>query len=274
MLPNDLRDIKLLVLDIDGTMCLCDDFFPFTKRCIDTLNGLDMDYLVFTNNSSRQIPYYEEKFKKNGINVGGEKILLASHVVAHYLLTNHKGKTIYPVSTKAIVSYFENEGIEINDSNPDIVVVCFDEELTYEKLVKACRFIRNGAEFIAANPDIRYPDRGGGYLPDCGSIAKIITASIEREPLLFLGKPSKITLDYILHKTRYNENEVCFVGDRLYTDIAITHNTEAKSILVLTGEAKESDIKPYEIQYGIKPDFTLDSLEKLTEMVERLGHEE
>ena len=110
--------------------------------------------------------------------------------------------------------------MNLTEEDPDIVVLGFDTTLTYEKLSKACHYIRNGCIYFGINPDWNCPMEGGAFIPDCGSIAKLIEASTGRFPEFF-GKPSKHTLDYIIQETGYEPDEIAIVGDRLYTDIAV-----------------------------------------------------
>ena len=65
----------------------------------------------------------------------------------------------------------------------------------------------------------------------------------------FLGKPWKETVEMITEITGYKPEEMAFVGDRLYTDVATGVKNGAKGFLVLTGEAtmktvEESDVEP------------------------------
>jgi len=71
---------------------------------------------------------------------------------------------------------FASYGFVLTDKAPDYVVLGFDMTLTYEKLVKACDFIRAGVPFIATHPDINCPTETG-YIPDCGAMTALITAS-------------------------------------------------------------------------------------------------
>lgn len=53
----------------------------------------------------------------------------------------------------------------------------------------------------------------------------------------------------VLKKTGCSVDEIAFVGDRIYTDVATGVNNGAKGFLVLTGEAdmktvEESDVVP------------------------------
>ena len=79
--------------------------------------------------------------------------------------------------------------MNLTEEDPDIVVLGFDTTLTYEKLSKACHYIRNGCTYFGINPDWNCPMEGGAFIPDCGSIAKLIEASTGRFPEFF-GKPS------------------------------------------------------------------------------------
>ena len=59
----------------------------------------------------------------------------------------------------------------------------------------------------------------------------------------------KETVDMITAVTGVKAAEMAFVGDRLYTDVAVGVNNGAKGFLVLTGEAdmetvRNSDVTP------------------------------
>jgi len=79
-------------------------------------------------------------------------------------------------------------------------------------------------------------------------IALLIDISTCVQPR-YLGKPWKETVEMISKITGYKAEEMAFVGDRLYTDVATGVKNGAKGFLVLTGEAtmqtvSESDVEP------------------------------
>ena len=76
--------------------------------------------------------------------------------------------------------------------------------------------------FIATHPDLNCPTEDG-FIPDCGSMCAMVSASTGAEPK-YLGKPYKETVDMIKLITGRSDDEIAFVGDRLYTDIAIGVN--------------------------------------------------
>ena len=97
---------------------------------------------------------------------------------------------------------------------------------------------------------------------DCGAMAALMEATTGQLPRYF-GKPARETLDYVIRHTGCREEEIAFVGDRMYTDIAVAEGTRAVSILVLTGETKREELA----EYPYAPDMTVESLETLTELL-------
>ena len=102
---------------------------------------------------------------------------------------------------------------------------------------------------------------GGTFIPDCGSMAKLIEASTGKFPEFF-GKPSKHTLDYIIKETGYQPEEIAIVGDRLYTDIAVADGNDVTSILVLSGESTREDVE----KSDVKPDVVVENLVEICEL--------
>ena len=250
--------IKLFVLDMDGTIYLEDQLFPFTKKVLEAIKNSGRDYCFFTNNSSKSKQSYLTKLEKLDIPIADDRMFVSTHVIMEYLQEHHPGESIYLLGTESLHQEFRDNGFLLTDEEPDMVIIAFDTSLTYEKLRKACDYIRHGAVYYGINPDLNCPVENLEYIPDCGSIARLIEASTERYPEFF-GKPSKRVLDHIVKHTGYREEEIAFVGDRLYTDIAVADGTKAVSILVLTGESTVEDIE----KYGVQPDIIFDSLEDL-----------
>lgn len=261
-IKDKIEKIKCFVLDMDGTIYLGKHLFDFTNEFLETVKETNREYYFFTNNSSKSQESYIEKLKGMNIIIESKQMMISTHVLIRYLKKNYKGKTVYVVGTQSLLDEFKKSEIELDESNPDIVIIGFDTSLTYEKLEKACNFIRNGKTYFGINPDLNCPMEGNIFIPDCGSIARLIESSTNRYPEFF-GKPSHHTLEYIVEETGYKENEIAVVGDRLYTDIAVTQNSDALSILVLSGETTHDDIGKSSIQ----PDIILNSLADITRLL-------
>ncbi len=243
-----LDSCKHFVLDMDGTFYLSNTIIPGSLDFIEKLKNTNRDFLFFTNNSSKNYKNYVEKLAKMNCPIDRSKIMTSGDVTIEYLRSNHKEKTVYLVGTPALTESFKDAGIILTEDNPDIVVLGFDLTLTYEKIEKACTFIRNGVLYFATHPDINCPVTGG-FIPDAGAFMALIATSTGRNPDAVLGKPNAATLDMIMQRTGWKKEEIAFVGDRLYTDVATGVNNGAKGLLVLSGESdmntvKESSVKP------------------------------
>lgn len=261
-----LKQIECFVLDMDGTIYLGNNLFEFTPKFLETVKIAGKDYRFFTNNSSRNAKMYAEKLKKMGIDgVGDNDVGISNEVVIRYIEKNYENPRVFVLGTPALIENFKNRGIEVDEENPNLMVLGFDTTLSYDRLNRFCQFVRDGVDYIGVNPDWNCPLEGGKFMPDCGSIAKLIEASTGRFPQFF-GKPSPYTLQFIKDITGLPEEKIAFVGDRLYTDIAVTENSNATSIFVLTGEGTLEEA----INGEHKPDLIMRSLEEITELLEEI----
>lgn len=256
-----LEKTDLFVLDMDGTFYLGDNILPGALSFIDAVNEKGKDYLFFTNNASTRPEAYIDKLAGMGCFITRDKIMTSGDVMIRFLKSKYPGQSVYLLGTKPLINSFEDAGIKLDDKHPDIVVASFDKTLTYEKLERACTFIREGAAFLATHMDINCPVEGG-FIPDCGAICAAISLSTGKEPR-YVGKPFVETVDMILDKTGYNRENVTFVGDRLYTDVATGVNNGARGVLVLTGETKLSDVDASDT----KPDAIYDSIAQMGQLM-------
>lgn len=252
-----LSKIKCFILDLDGTVYLGGKLLEGAIEFLETLERNKIAFKFFTNNSSKNAEFYINKINKMGYKTKENAMLLSSHVIIRHLQEKMPGKTVFLLGNEYLKGDFQDSKIHLVEEDPDVVVVGFDTTLAYEKVAKACKFIRNGAIFLGVHPDFNCPTEDG-FIPDCGSICAMITASTGVLPEYF-GKPTLHTLQYILTNTGFKEEEIAVVGDRLYTDIAIGKGTDLVTILVLSGETKLGDLQKSEIQ----PTLILDSLKEL-----------
>jgi len=261
---SKMGNIELFILDLDGTIYFENQLIDGALDFIKTLSRKNIKYLFLTNNSSISKSNYVEKLEALGIPCQDEDIYSSGGVTGIFLSKYRKGKNVFLVGTKALSKELTNYGIEITKENPDIVLVGYDRELDYNKLELACFFLEEGAEFIATNPDLLYPIKNKRYLPDCGSICKMLTTATKKEPL-FIGKPNRYIIDIIVDELSVSHDRVAMVGDRLYTDIALGKNAGIFTVLVLSGETDEGMV--YQSKH--KPDLVVSSVKELTNLINK-----
>ena len=129
-----LSDVKMFVLDMDGTFYLGDQLIEGSLEFIDKVKETGRDFIFFTNNASRIGSFYKTKLAKMGMDSENVTVLTAGDVTIEYLKTFHPGKRVYLNGTPLLEQSFLEAGIQLVVDDPDVVIQSFDKTLTYEKL--------------------------------------------------------------------------------------------------------------------------------------------
>lgn len=262
-----LKDKKMFMLDMDGTIYNEDTLIPGALDFFHLLQERGIGYTFMTNNSSKGKKSYVEKLHRLGISCTEDNIASSVNATVVYLNNNKPGAKIYLVGTESLKQELLAEGFTVvpvtyRGDDVDYVLVGFDTELNFEKVVGACWYISRGYNYIATNCDARCPVLDNKFIPDCGAINALMEAATERVPL-YLGKPDRFLVDYVREKWNLRPEEIAVVGDRLYTDIAVGINAGVDSICVLTGEATKEELNSTKY----KPTFVFESIKELYEVL-------
>lgn len=256
---STLKDKKLFLLDMDGTIYLDDDLFDGTMDFLEYVKRIGGRYIFLTNNSSKSVDKYIEKLGKLGIATTEEDFLTSTNATVLYLEKKQYHK-IYAFGTTSFMEQLKDAGLPITDKlEEDIDCLCmgFDTELTFQKLEDACILLNKGVDYIATNPDWVCPT-WYGYVPDCGSVSQMLFNATKRKPI-FIGKPEPTMALLAMEKTGFKPEETAVMGDRLYTDIACGVNAGISSIFVLSGEGTMDDVAASDV----KPEFIYDNIRKV-----------
>ena len=235
---KDLKNVKLFLLDMDGTFYLGDRLIDGSRDFIRRVRETGRDFMFLTNNSSHNAAFYVEKLGRMGLSIDRSKVLTSGEATCEKLKELYPGKRAFVLGNAFLLEEFREAGIPVDSENPEIVVVGFDTTLDYEKMRVACDFVRAGLPYIATHPDFNCPTETG-FMPDIGAILAFIEASAGRRPDLIIGKPNTGIVEAVLRRTGLKVEELAMVGDRLYTDIETGLRSGMTSILVMSGETTE-----------------------------------
>jgi len=236
-----LAQVRCFLLDMDGTIYLGEKLLEGALEFIDLLHQRGCDYLFLTNNSSKDSQQYVDKLARLGLLVSRDKIMTSGEATAMHVQRQKPGARVYVVGTEAFENEFRARGFVLTDEMPDFAVLGFDTTLTYDKLWKLCDLVRAGVTYIATHPDYNCPTETG-FMPDIGAMIAFVKASTEREPDLIVGKPNSLLVEYAAERTGIPASEMCMIGDRLYTDIALGATADIPTILVLSGETQAHEV--------------------------------
>jgi len=141
-------------------------------------------------------------------------------------------------------------GFSLVETDAQAVVLGFDLTLTYQKLWLLCDYVRAGLPYYATHPDLNCP-LPDGCMPDIGAMIAFVKTSTGREPDAIIGKPNRIIVEMAARKLGTPISQLAMIGDRLYTDIALGQTSGIRTVLVLSGETRRSDLElsPYQPQW-------------------------
>ena len=262
---NDLKKLKLFLLDMDGTIYLDNDLFDGVTEFLEHIKKIGGKYMFLTNNSSKSVDKYIEKLASLSIESTADDFLTSTNATILHLKKKTYNK-IYAFGTTSFKEQLREADLPITDKREegiDCLVMGFDTELTFQKLEDACILLRDDIDYIATNPDWVCPTWYGS-VPDCGSVSEMIYNATKKRPV-FIGKPQPAMPLLAMEKTGFSAEETVLIGDRLYTDIASGVNAGITSIFVLSGEGTlddlaKSDVKPTYVYNNVKE--ILDEIQK------------
>lgn len=262
-----LKEIKLYLFDMDGTLYLGNRLYPFTKELLKMLRATGREYRFVTNNSSKSVEDYIKKLENMGIMAGYEDFVTSSQATAYYLLKHHKNQRLFVCGTQSLKKELSQSGFVITEDpdEVDCIVMGFDTELTFQKLEIISRLLcTRDIPYIATNGDYVCPTEFGS-VPDCGSVCDMLFNATGKRPLV-IGKPATLIPQLAMERAGCTPEETAMVGDRLYTDIQCGINAGLLSVLVLSGETTEDMLR----QSDIRPDVTLKDASLITNALMQL----
>lgn len=262
---KDMKQLKLFLFDMDGTLYLGNKLYDFTIELLNTIKETGGRYLFMTNNSSKSVTAYIEKLDKLGIKSTKADFITSSQATSYYLKNHHKDATLYVCGTQSLKDEFISEGFKITENIDDVdcIVMGNDTELTFKKLwdVSYLLTIKPDMPYIATNIDYVCPTEFG-FVPDCGSVCDMIFNATGKKPI-FIGKPEALMPEMAMDMTGYTKEQTVVIGDRIYTDIKSGINAGTVTVLVMSGETT------YEVleKSVDKPDYVLENAGLMIPMI-------
>lgn len=266
MCELNLKAIRHLALDMDGTIYKGGTLFDFTRDFLAKMTRLGIGYTFLTNNSSKSLKDYLLHLRRMGIEATADQLYTSTLSTIDCLHREFPAvRRLFVLGTPSLQEEFAEAGFEVlpDEEEPEAVIVGFDTTLVFRRLCKAAWWIQQGKPFIATHPDRVCPTDQPTVLVDCGAVCACLTEATGVKPLAVLGKPDPAMLTGILARHSLTPSQLAMVGDRLYTDMVMAHRAGALGVLVLTGEATKEDVAAC----SERPDVVVPSLRELGELL-------
>lgn len=241
-----LNQKKLFLFDIDGTLAVGDTLFEGSRDLLAHIEAIGGKSYFITNNSTKSGTDYVTRFRDVfGLKSTEDLFITSGFMTIQFLKSHFMGQTIFVLGTASFVAELRKNGLTVTESpSKDIacVVVAYDSELNYQKLIHICQVLSTmDVPYYATNPDLCCPI-DFGFIPDCGAICDMIESSTGKKPI-YLGKPAREVVDVCVAASGFLPEETIVVGDRLYTDILCGVNAGVDTCVLYTGEATKEEVE-------------------------------
>ena len=261
-----LKEKKLFLLDMDGTIYEGGRLFSGTLPLLKAIVATGGRYLFLTNNSSSSVEDYVQKLCKMGISATREDFFTSAQATALVLQKEYPGQRVYCMGTDSLKDELRRGGVllaETPEADVTVALAGFDRQLHYQKLLDMCTLLRRPeVAYLATNPDWVCPIEGGNFIPDCGAMCQMLEHAIHRLPRV-IGKPEPLMVEYAMQLTGFGPEETVMIGDRLYTDIAAGNRASVDSLCVLSGEATMDDV----LHSADQPTYLLEDVGVLADLI-------
>jgi NagD protein len=231
------------LLDMDGVLVNGHKRIPGADRFIARLSEAGIPFLVLTNNSRFTPHDLQSGLCAMGLDIPVESVFTSALATAHILQQQHPGGSAYVIGEEGLIAALDEIGFILTDQKPDYVILGETVSYSFERLTTAVRLIKDGARFIATNPDVVGPTEQG-IVPACGAVAALITAASGVKPY-FIGKPNPLMMRSALHQLGAHSENTIMIGDRMETDIVGGIESGMETILVLSGVTQREEVKRY-----------------------------
>ncbi len=251
--------MRIFLFDLDGVLSVGKENPRYVsgRNLVKEIKSLGKKALVLTNDSTHTREELRQNLSKLGFNFDVHDILTSSYLTGLYLKQRFGKSGFYLIGEEGLRRELEETGHYQTEDNPTVVVIGLDRKLSYEKLDKGLRLLRNGALLIGSYGGAVYMSDHGPAL-SAGPIIKALEYGIGKKAIM-IGKPSPRMFRLALKQANEEPRNAVMVGDQIETDITGARIAGVHTILVLTGvETRETLANS-----KIRPDMIVEHVDSL-----------
>jgi len=251
------HNFKGIIFDINGVLEFQGQVYPGAVKLINFLRQKGIVIRILTNSTLKSRKYCAEQLNQMGFHVREAEVITAAYATSKYLET---------LSPRSCWIMLKRTGLEefkhfCHDvENPEYIVLGdYREGFNFHNMNKALKLLQRGSKFIVMISQIVDNSMGEMELT-VGAYGKMLEDAANVKAT-YIGKPSKFIFEMALKTMDVQRNAVLIVGDRVSSDIRGAKNAGIKSVLVKTGEFKESDLAG-----DVQPDYIIDSINEIKKL--------
>jgi len=237
---EELRKKKGFICDMDGVIYHGNRLLPGVKEFVEWLYREQKNFLFLTNSSERSPKELQQKLHRMGLDVDESHFYTSALATARFISSQAPGCSAYVIGGAGLIMALHDEGITMNDVDPDYVIIGEGNTYNYENILKAVRLVLKGAKLIGTNSDLTAPTEQG-IVPAC----RALVAPIEQatgKAAYYVGKPNPLMMRTGLNLLGVHSQDTAIIGDRMDTDIVAGIESGLDTVLVLSGVTRRDEI--------------------------------
>src|SRR5215218_8690917 len=255
------REIRSWLMDMDGVLVHEELAIPGAPEFIAGLRERGTPFLVLTNNSIYTRRDLAARLRASGLEVPEESIWTSALATSRFLQDQRPNGSAFVIGEAGLTTALHEAGYTLTERDPDYVVLGETRTYSFERLTRAIRLIREGARFIATNPDATGPTPDGP-LPATGSVAALISRATGVDPY-YVGKPNPLMMRSALNTLDAHSETTAMIGDRMDTDVVSGLEAGLQTILVLSGVTTRAEADRFPFRASRVVDSIADLLDEL-----------
>ncbi len=242
---EQLRGKKGFLIDMDGVIYQGRRLLPGVREFVDWLYREEKRFLFLTNSSRHTPRELQKRLARMGLEVDESRFYTSALATAGFIAGQMPGAGVYAVGDHGLLNALYDAGININEVDPDYVIIGETTGYSYDNMAKAMRFVQQGARLIGTNYDLTGPVEDG-IVPACRALVAPIELTTGKTAY-FVGKPNPLMMRTGLRLLGVHSEETAIIGDRMDTDIVAGIESGLDTVLVLSGVTgrAEAEAFPY-----------------------------
>ena len=230
---EQLRAKKGFIIDMDGVIYHGNRLLPGAKEFVEWLYQEKKEFLFLTNSSRYTPKELQKKLEWMGLDVDQSHFYTSALATAAFISTQTPEATAYAVGEHGLQNALYDAGITVNEIHPDYVIIGEADNYCYDHIVKATKFVNEGARLIGTNYDLTGPVEGG-IVPACRALMAPIELATGKQAY-YVGKPNALMMRTGLRILGVHSEDAAIIGDRMDTDIVAGIESGLDTVLVLSG---------------------------------------
>lgn len=187
---KELAEKKGFICDMDGVIYHGNRILPGVREFVEWMIAEGKSFLFLTNSSERSPQELRQKLGRMGLDVGEEHFYTSALATAAFISKQAPGCSAYVIGAPGLMKALYDEGITMNDVDPDYVIVGDTTNYSYDNMIHAVHLVQKGARLIGTNPDMTMPSEAG-IIPATRALMSPIELACGKKSY-YVGKPNPL----------------------------------------------------------------------------------